>query len=361
MNVDFERAWQEIPKKFRDLSASLFEQLQDLDIKVIEIRKYIANLPFSLVKEVGLSVVRAADKLKNKETLAGLYFFLNESMWNFLDYHLLQYLVERFGSGDLQKYMEQYVDDLVKFKSDISVHDLVKCCLNDTPPEECSEVSLKTDTDPKACSVTELDTLRKELPVQFWPSLSDFAKFIVMDHSNSEGEKAIPFSIIVRITDRTFDSCFPKVIFWGPPHQYCITSRGTSIHLPDIGIALSIPEQAMSSTDDGVDLLIRPCYTGPFEMPTGYESASPTYLIQPSRKVNIQKDVTLEIHHHASLGSEDDCKEMAFLSASSIQQSSPVYVFKEITQSTGIFHPHIQVGKIAIRHFCFMKIAKRSK
>ena len=182
-----------------------------------------------------------------------------------------------------------------------------------------------------------------------------------MHHSRtSEGGEGYSSST-AGTTDCTFDPSFPRVIFWGPPHQYCITSRGASIHLPDIGIKLSIPEQALISTEKDVDLLIRPCYTGPFEMPAGYESASPTYLIQPSRKVNIQKDVTLEIHHHASLQSEDDCKEMAFLSASSTPQSQPAYVFKEITQSMGIFLPHIQVGKIGLRHFCFIKIAKRSK
>lgn len=50
------------------------------------------------------------------------------------------------------------------------------------------------------------------------------------------------------------------------------------------GVSVSIPEGALKE-EDSTDLLIHPCFSGPFELPAGYESASPAYLIQPSRRV----------------------------------------------------------------------------
>ena len=160
------------------------------------------------------------------------------------------------------------------------------------------------------------------------------------------------------------DSGFPRVVFWDAPIHHCITSQGATIQSPHTGISLSIPEQALSCTEKDVDLLIHPCLNGPFELPAGYESASPAYLIQPSRSVKIERDVTLQIHHYASLQSEEDCAEMTFLSASptpQYQESKPVYVFNEIKPFKGVFEPNSQIGEIAVRHFCFMTSARKKR
>ena len=111
-----------------------------------------------------------------------------------------------------------------------------------------------------------------------------------------------------------------------------------------------------------MDLLIRPCFNIPFKLPPGYEPASPAYLIQPSRMVKIQRDVTLKIHHYTSLKSREDCEEMAFLTASpepASQGLQSVYLFKETKFSKGIFKPNNQVGEITVQHFCFQMIARK--
>ena len=159
-------------------------------------------------------------------------------------------------------------------------------------------------------------------------------------------------------------SGFPGVVFWDAPIHHCITSQGATIQSPHTGISLSIPEQALSSTEKDVDLLIHSCLNGPFELPAGYKSASPAYLIQPSSRVKFHRDAILRIHHHASLQSEEDCEEMAFLSASptpQYRQSKPVYIFEEIKHCQGSFRPNSQVGEIRLQHFCFTKIGRKRK
>ena len=155
---------------------------------------------------------------------------------------------------------------------------------------------------------------------------------------------------------------FPEIVFWGSPIRQHITSQGATIQPTDIGISLHIPEEALSSTEMGVDLVIRPCFKGSFELPAGYESASPAYLIQPNRKWKLHRPATLQIHHHARLNDEEDCKEMAFLSASLVpeyRQSKPVYVFTEIKDSSGVFQPGSQVGEIDLQHFCAIKTGRK--
>ena len=131
-----------------------------------------------------------------------------------------------------------------------------------------------------------------------------------------------------------------------------------------MGISISVPENSLSHTDDDVNLHIQSCFSGPFELPSTYDSASPAFLIHLSRRVDFQKDVTVKIRHHVSLQSEEDCEDMVFLSASSTpenRESQPVYTFKTICGTKTVFRPGRQMGKIALRHFCLIKAGKRKR
>ena len=83
----------------------------------------------------------------------------------------------------------------------------------------------------------------------------------------------------------------------------------------DMGISISVTHNSIHP-EGSSDISIRPCFTGPFELPENYEPASPSYLICHDMK-DFQKDVTIRMHHYASLQGEEDCEDMAFLTASS--------------------------------------------
>ena len=168
---------------FDSLSASLLEYLSENGVKATEVRNHIAALPTALIREAGSILDKDADRLDEKKTLTGLYTFLNQSMWNFLDYHLLEYVIKKFGGDSLKSRMKQYVCKLEAFENHTSIHDLMEFWLGQgRTPVGFSEAALKIDRDPKHCTVAELNALRQKLCVQFWPRLSDCAKFI-MHHS----------------------------------------------------------------------------------------------------------------------------------------------------------------------------------
>ena len=156
-----------------------------------------------------------------------------------------------------------------------------------------------------------------------------------------------------------------------PISKRVTSSEATIDRLQDMGISISVPEGSLSPSEEPLDLHIHPCFRGPFRLPKEYKSASPAYLIRHSKKTNFHKDITVRIQHYACLGSEEDCEEMAFLSASSTPEYieshqdegvvHPVYTFKKIRGANAKFRPGDQVGEISLRHFCVLKLGKQKK
>ena len=137
-----------------------------------------------------------------------------------------------------------------------------------------------------------------------------------------------------------------------PIAEYITPREALICGLVDKGISVFIPENSLNIEEE---VFIHPCFSGPFELPNGYKSASPTYLITHSRRMTFLKDVTVRMHHYACLKSEEDREDMVFLSASSTpvyrESDPPVYIFRTIQGAKGIFKPGDQVGEISLRHF----------
>lgn len=137
-----------------------------------------------------------------------------------------------------------------------------------------------------------------------------------------------------------------------------VSQKAVTIQLEkDIGISLSIPEQSLDR-EITIDLLIHPYFRESAKLPSGYESASPTYCVQPIPRVKFLKDITVRIHHYANLQTEEDCKDMEFVSASLVPEERPKHnMFERITG--GKFRPGSDIGEIALRSFSFMEIIRR--
>ena len=135
-----------------------------------------------------------------------------------------------------------------------------------------------------------------------------------------------------------------------------IISKGAEIECA--GLSISLPEDTIAE-EDSTDLLIRPCFSGPFELPTEHVSASPAYLIQARGFARMKKDVTVRIHHYADLRTEEDCEDMVLLSAHPIpHKSSAFYRFEKIRGVHSSFRMGESVGEIRLRHFCLIKVAR---
>lgn len=160
------------------------------------------------------------------------------------------------------------------------------------------------------------------------------------------------------------DSSYPGVIFCNKVLTYNLTSaEATFDHLEDLGISASVPENSVHSEDTSSDVVIQPCFTGPFQLPDDYEQASPAFLINHG-KICFQKAVTIKMCHYVNLKSEEDCKSMAFFTASFTPKyvgSKPFYVCQKMPKTNDVFKPGQQVGETTCQHFCFIIIGQNKQ
>lgn len=147
-----------------------------------------------------------------------------------------------------------------------------------------------------------------------------------------------------------------SIKFHGEPKVAILTSSTATVDMPDVGVSLSIQQQALNLP---VELLVHPCLTGPFVLPDHHEAVSPVYLIQPHTDREIHSDVTVCMQHYASLKTKEDCMDMKILSASSKTSSNSSYVFRKIAEITGKFKEGGHIGEIDVKEFGFFVVAKR--
>ena len=150
-----------------------------------------------------------------------------------------------------------------------------------------------------------------------------------------------------------------SIIFHGEPEVAVLTSSTSLVNMPDLGVSLSIPQQALTLTDQGVELMVHPCLAGPFELPTGCRAVSPVYYIQQDTREELQISLTLRIQHWAYLEREEDCENLMFLMSYLGRTTHTDYRFKQIAEATGKFRQDVQYGEITLRQLGFIVVAKR--
>ena len=110
------------------------------------------------------------------------------------------------------------------------------------------------------------------------------------------------------------------------------------------GFNVTIPEGAVDK-DVTVQLEVKAFFTDRFDLPDDVHLVSALYSVCPSQP--FQKEVLLHISHFASIDSEEEASNYAFLVGTSSQESlSYNFKFKD-----GIFLPHFQQATISMREF----------
>ena len=183
INKYFIIEYKRLNSAFRNISCSLLRHLQDANVEPKKMRADIAIFPEILIKEAYTTVDKAAPDLQTKDTLTGLFSFLNACVWNFMDYHLMEHVLETYGSEELKSLMAEYVCDLKAFMSCMTVSQLMECWPGQVKvPEGFDEASAKIDIDPDRVTIAEMNLFREKLCGEFLPRLSKYTKY-VMHHS----------------------------------------------------------------------------------------------------------------------------------------------------------------------------------
>ena len=91
--------------------------------------------------------------------------------WDFLNYGFLEHVINKFGSQDLNRQMQEYVSELSTFKRTTRLCDFIGSwpCRDDGPPEDrLKKVVIKMDHEWSQCTLHDVESFKKALVHKFF-------------------------------------------------------------------------------------------------------------------------------------------------------------------------------------------------
>ncbi len=155
-----------LTKKFHDLVINLRKQCSNVD--------NVSDTLMTLPQPVHLTYSQILDKMIDslEEVQCGgnvgvmrTFFKLNEC-WNFLDFEVLQCMIEEHGSEQLKIEMNSYLNNLCQFRKETTVHQLIRSesllYKPEVVPERYKFYVQKLNLDPKTCTIQMLEDFRRD-------------------------------------------------------------------------------------------------------------------------------------------------------------------------------------------------------
>ena len=155
-------------RKFQDLNIEARKELEEKhNSRCVEILKdELTSLPRSIAREHH-KYVTSLTKRKHPFTNLSLFFqHLNLYCWNFLEYQVLESLIEGNCSEFLKDKMSRYAKDVEGFRQKTTITDFIKCgrhlVKKKSIPPRFKKITLEHAIDPDVYTLAELDAFRKD-------------------------------------------------------------------------------------------------------------------------------------------------------------------------------------------------------
>ena len=168
-------------RKFKDLNVEARKELeQKHNLRCVEILEdELTSLPRSIAMEHH-KYVSSIIKRKHPFTNLRLFFeHLNLYCWNFLEYHVLESLIESKCSEELREKMSKYARDVEKFRRKTTISDFIKCARHlvkkRTIPPRFKKITMDHVINPDVYTLAELDAFRKDTLESLHLKLSECA------------------------------------------------------------------------------------------------------------------------------------------------------------------------------------------
>ena len=164
---------------FSELARCLLSELRERSISVINIVDHLTVIPQSFNREIYNLIHNKMEEIEDEKNLRRLFEFLN-TVWNFLDYHLLEYIIIKIGSDNLKESMRKYVSDFENFQQNTTLYHFAQCWQGrEKRPQDSVEVVEKLNLDPMNSTLKELDGHRKDIQNKFFQPRSDYINILL--------------------------------------------------------------------------------------------------------------------------------------------------------------------------------------
>ena len=128
------------------------------------------NLPVSARNRHRKFIERKLTNIPPPLTFEKIWSILN-LYWDFLNYGLLEHTIYKCACADLNKQMENYVDELSAFKRETRLCDFINSwpCRDDRPPDDSlQKVVAKIKKEWSQCTLHDVESVRKALVHKFF-------------------------------------------------------------------------------------------------------------------------------------------------------------------------------------------------
>lgn len=167
--------------KFQDLNIEARKELEEkyTSRSVAIVEDTLLSLPRSIAKEHHKYVESIIKRKRQFENLRIFFQHLNLYCWNFLEYHVLEYLIKSECSEDLREKISKYAKDIETFRQKTTVSDFIKCARHLVKkraiPPRFKKVTLEHAINPDIFTLAELDAFRKDTLESLHLKLSECA------------------------------------------------------------------------------------------------------------------------------------------------------------------------------------------
>ena len=175
---------EEFENRFSDLHQNIRDELVAGCVQTSNILNKLTLLPLKLKKEYDKTIQEIFPVLNEQKTINELFCRLNPLL-SFLDYTLLEHIINKFGSDQLKKAIAAYVSDIQVFMQQTTIQQLIDHLPGQPEiPQNFELMKAKICKDAKKCTIAEINQLRRRLCCEI--RLSEIVFHIIaLEDSNS--------------------------------------------------------------------------------------------------------------------------------------------------------------------------------
>ena len=163
VNTTIPERIQTMETRFDQLLDKTQEGLVDNNIPLQKLKRCITRLPASIKDQHFHFIKENLSEIKESKCVENIFLSLH-LYWNFLNYTLLEHIVNEFGNNDTKAAMAKYVSELVAFRKATKLSDFITHwpCTRRVPPD-MSKLVIKMEKDWSNCTLEDVEQFKTTL------------------------------------------------------------------------------------------------------------------------------------------------------------------------------------------------------
>ena len=153
-----------LESRFRAIHKNILSELDSKKTPVRGLLDSLTMLPVKLKQEYGQSISEKLPDLCREEEASDLFLYHLNDLVNFIDYHLVKYIIEEFGSNTLKVEIHSYAADLLVFMKETTIKEFMGHCKwfgEEAKSHKLSKLITKINGNPATYTLYDLDQLRR--------------------------------------------------------------------------------------------------------------------------------------------------------------------------------------------------------